>query len=356
MKLAPVLRALLLAAPLIASGAPPLLAVPDGQLGLPGSRVAPNLLLHLSLTFSDAGAAYRDEYADGVEYAGYFNPRLCYSYPSTKKDPGDSNGYFSPLKAADADRRCNGGSFSGNLLNWASMSRLDLLRFALTGGDRVIDEGGLTVLQRAWLPDGSFHPDFYAHPSHFPRKAIKVAGKVTPFGSGTVYVVSCRNRIVFSDAPTGGSCDKPAGKSLGEFNARVKVCDKADSELRPQLCARYKDGFKPEGAIQRNATMMRMGAMGYRVEQVAADADVYGGVLRAPLKPPVSEWDPVTGVLAADPDKSGGSNSGLINYINLSGRRGAYKTADPGAELFYEGLRYLQGRAPSPESGDAACR
>ena len=42
----------------------------------------------------------------------------------------------------------------------------------------------------------------------------------------------------------------------------------------------------------------------------------------------------------------------MINYINQLGRAdaarlGAYKNADPGAELYYEGLRYLQGRGPA---------
>ncbi|NML62217.1 hypothetical protein HHL21_14250 [Massilia sp. RP-1-19] len=321
--------------------APPQLAIPDGQVGLPGSRVAPNLLLHWSLTIADAGAAYRDEYSAATEYDGYFNPRLCYSYL------GDQGGYFSPLKTADAKRQCGGDSFSGNLLNWASMSRLDLLRLALTGGDRVIDDRGLTVLQRAWLPEAA---------TNFRSRSIDSANTVTPFGAGALYISSCRNRIMFSENPA-ASCDKPPP---GEFNARVKVCDKADSESRPQLCFAYKGGRKPEGAIQENADLMRMGAMGYLTDLAADDENFYGGALRAPLKfvghpktgPLRPEWNPVTGMLEEDPDNAGGAKSGLLNFINLSSRRGAYKTSDPGAELFYEGLRYLQGRQASPGSGE----
>ena len=335
-----------------ALAAPPLLVIPDGQLGLPGGRVAPNLLLHLSLTGADTGAAYRDDYSAEIEYAGYFNPRMCYSYPYKTKagvsqpDLGDQSGYFSPLKIADAKRQCGGDSFSGNLLNWASMTRLDLLRLALTGGDRVIDDRGTTVLQRARLPEAA---------SNFPARSVNPADTATPFGAGTVHIVSCRNRILFSDKP-GGSCDKPP---LGEFNARVRVCDKTDSESRPQLCVAYKGGLKPEGAVQANADLMRMGAMGYLTELAGDDENFYGGALRAPLKfvghPKTGlvrpEWNSLTGVLEKDPDKAGGAESGLINFINLSGRNGAYRTTDPGAELFYEGLRYLQGRLPSAGSG-----
>ena len=339
---------------LAARAAPPLLAIPDGQPGLPDSRVAPNLLLHLSLTVADTGAAYRDEYSAEVDYAGYFNPRLCYAYPyktqagAQQPDLGDHDGYFSPFKRADAKRQCGGDSFSGNLLNWAAMSRLDLLRLALTGGDRVIDDKNLTVLQRAWLP-GKLE--------HFPPRPIMSADAVTPFDAATVYVASCRNRLMFSESPDQPDCDQPPPRV---FNARVKVCDQADSELRPQLCVAYKGGIKPEGAVQANASLMRMGAMGYLAELAADDPNFYGGVLRAPLKfvghaktgPLRPEWSLATGVLEADPDKAGGAASGLINFINLSGRSGVYKFADPGAELFYEGLRYLQGRPPSAGSGD----
>lgn len=337
---------------LAARAAPPLLDIPDGQPGLPGSRVAPNLLLHLSLTAADAGAAYKGEYSAATEYGGYFNPRLCYSYPYKPKagqklpDPSEQNGYFSVLKMADVKRQCGGDSFSGSLLNWATMSRLDLLRLALTGGDRIIDDKSLTVLQRALLPSAG---------ADFPAKTIHQANTVTPFDAATIHVLSCGSRMLFSETATGITCDKRE-KHLGEFNARVQVCDKVDSESRPLLCVDYKGGQKPEGAIQINAKLMRMGAMGYLSELGGDDEDFYGGALRAPLKfvghPLRAEWNPVTGALERDPDKAGGASSGLINFINLSGRGGKYKFAAPGAELFYEGLRYLQGRPPSPGSGD----
>ena len=322
-----------------ARAAPPALDIPDFQPGLPGSRVVPDLLLHLSLSVADTAAAYRDPYNGEVEYAGYFSPGLCYSYGE----------YFSPLKRATASRQCGGDSFSGNLLNWASMSRLDLLRLALTGGDRIIDGKGLTVLQRAWLPERA---------AHFPPRPVTGADTVTPFGA-MMYVASCRNQVLFSETPTEPDCDKLPSRA---FKAWVSVCDAVDSETRPHLCRAYTGGAKPEGAVQANADLMRMGAMGYLAELGAAEPNFYGGALRAPIKlvghPKTGavrpEWDPATGVLAADPDKAGGATSGLLNFINQSGRGGAYKAVDPGAELFYEGLRYLQGRLPSAGSGDVS--
>jgi type IV pilus assembly protein PilY1 len=374
--------------------AAPRLVVPEGQLGLAGGRVPPNLLINLSVTHADAGAAYRGDYDRRREYAGYFNPRMCYDYPMARKagaapepELAERSGYFSIAGPADGRRECGADSFSGSFLNWASAATLDLLRYGLTGGDRVIDEPGLTVLQRAWLPDGRFGPDFYANASLFPRKSVTAGGagsapnKVTPFDTPVLYIVSCRNRILFSAAKTGAGCDAPragrkrSSKNFGQFNARVRVCSEADSASRPDLCRHYAGGFKPEGSLQQYSGALRIGLMSYLTEQGADDANLYGGVLRAPLKfigprkldAPLfapaanrqAEWDPDSGVLARNPDASGGADSGAINYINQLGRSqparaGSYQGADPGAELYYEALRYLQGRAPSPAAGAAA--
>ncbi len=374
--------------------AAPQLQVPDGQLGAAGARVPVNLLLNFSITADDAGAAYRDPYQAARAYDGYFNARLCYQYPMKATAGGppapdldERSGYFSPSGPADLRHECSGG-FSGNFLNWAASSTLDLLRYGLTGGDRVIDHAGLTVLQRAWLPDGRFHPDFYAHPDYFPRKALAASSDgsavaaVTPFAADTLYVVSCRNRILFSDSRSGGSCDAPrldsaghllvSDKRFGEFNARVKVCTDEDSALRPDLCTRYGHGFKPQGHMQQAA--QRIGVMSYLTGPQSVAGDQYGGVLRAPLKalgPTAAtapafdegpnaraEWHADSGIGVANPDHADGAVSGAINYINLLGRsnparRGAYARTDPGAELFYEALRYLQGRAPSAAAAAA---
>ena len=342
-----------------AFAAPPLV-VPHGQLGEAGSGIAPNLLLNLSLTFEDAAAAYRDPYSGDIDYAGYFNPRLCYTYPGkvkgsmTEPEP-DAHGYFSPSQPADARHECGGAAFSGNLLNWASAATLDLLRLGLTGGDRVIDAPGLTVLQRAWLPDGAVNPDFYAHPQYFARKSISGAevAKLTPFTAETLYIVSCRNRILFSSTQKGKSCDAPrfgaggrrlvSDKYFGEFNVRVSVCTSADSALRPDLCRPYGSSFKPDGAIQNSGKRLRIGIMSYLAEAGAGDPSSYGGALRNALATAGGEIDATTGIA------TGSGATGLINLLGRSNakRLGAYKAGDPGAELFYEALRYLQGRAPS---------
>ncbi|RSZ57317.1 hypothetical protein HF313_11210 [Massilia atriviolacea] len=387
--------ALLLACWACAAGAaPPLLQVPDGVLGAPG-RMPPNLLLNLSLSFEDAGAAYRADYRGATEYPGYFNPRLCYQYPTRAhsravREPelDERRGHFSPAGPVGEGRGCGGEAFSGNLLNWATASTLDLVRLGLTGGDRVIDEAGITVLQRAWLPDGAAHVDFYANALHFPRKMLPAddSAALTPFGKADLYIVSCRNRVLFSGTNKGRSCDAPrygasgtrlvSDKFHGEFLARVRVCTPEDSASRPGLCRPYGNAFKPEGALQRHADAGRIGVMAYAAGEGGKGGKggaPDGGVLRAPLKfigakaidapryeaqaNQRAEWSDRTGVFIPNPDRGSGAASGSIAAINLAGRSqpaaaGSYAASDPGAELFYEALRYVQGR--EPDAGGAA--
>ncbi len=357
------------------------------------ANVHPNMLLSLSVEFPTVGVAYRGNdgtYDRTIEYTGYFNPNKCYLYSGSNRNPEeDAAGlYFHIGSDADASHECDGQAFSGNFMNWASSSAIDMLRYALTGGDRVVDTPSETILQRAFLRD-SGAGNFYANSTYFPRRKIVAGGnvsapdRVTPFKVDTLYVVSCRNRILFSDANSGVSGDKGSeyctskwdgtgklpsnavDKKLGEYLVRVKVCDSAEAEQRKDLCTRYESGYKPEGEIQRHADKLRVGAMGYLLDD---SAERYGGVLRAPVKyvgpkkitvPDFVaadndrlEWNPKTGVFYHNPDdpaaRDGAANSGVINYLNKFGRSGVYKGYDPVGELYYEGIRYFQGKEPTP--------
>ena len=353
----------------VALAASPLVDLSRADTGLYGARVPPNLLLNLSFTHAAAGAAHRGDYDPASAYAGYFDARMCYSYPYRGSDGVNvpdwrlSSAYFSVSKVADARHGCGGDSFSGNFLNWAGASLLDIVRYALTGGDRVIDEVRKTVLQRAYLPDGQFGVDFYAHPDWFPRKILRAGVReATPFTVEQLAIVSCRNRLLFGDGaqPLDGHCDAPGNAgAFGVFLARVEVCDGVEGLLRPDLCLSYGKNYKPAGALQRHGDRVRVGVFGH-----ANGAAAYGGVLQAPLSyagaqrwaapdflpqaNPDTEWHPVTGLYAG--------NKGVIAHINTLGRSdeahpGAYAAAAPQAELLYESLRYLQGRQASAAAG-----
>lgn len=98
-----------------------------------------NLALVLSVEFPTVGTAYRtNNYDASKKYLGYFNSNSCYSYVGTS-----TNGYYEPNTATTSSYLCNvtgaGTGFSGNFLNFAATSSIDIVRYALTGGDRIAD-------------------------------------------------------------------------------------------------------------------------------------------------------------------------------------------------------------------------
>ncbi|MCX7218760.1 MAG: hypothetical protein NTY70_07425, partial [Burkholderiales bacterium] len=207
------------------AAAPPIVGLSSTPLYSGGGNVHPNLLLNLSVEFPTVKAAYNNasDYNKSIDYIGYFNFKKCYVNGTTKTYSKDksggaiaprvagysdmTNGYFSILKDADTNHECGGDSFSGNFMNWASSSSIDMLRLALTGGDRVIDSSTQTVLQRAFLYSG-----FYNSGGYFRRKIVSVSATmsapkdVTPFDASTLYVTNCDNKILFSDSNASGSC------------------------------------------------------------------------------------------------------------------------------------------------------
>lgn len=89
---------------------------------------------------------------DDIDYYGYFDSAKCYQYVE-----GDTR--FEPVGATSNSRfdgSC-GGNWSGNFLNYVTMSRIDALRKVLYGGKRVVDTrtstgAGVTVLERSAIP------------------------------------------------------------------------------------------------------------------------------------------------------------------------------------------------------------
>lgn len=113
--------------------------------------------------YSDLTAAnpgFETTYLHSYDYYGYFDSKKCYYYDTT-------NHLFKPGRWADASNYCNhtaiggetariGEEWSGNFLNWASMTRMDTIRKILYGGMRASGgdtNSGYTVLERAFLPN-----------------------------------------------------------------------------------------------------------------------------------------------------------------------------------------------------------
>jgi type IV pilus assembly protein PilY1 len=83
-------------------------------------------------------------YKDSFAYYGYFDSSKCYSYGSGLYQPSGT--------VTTGTHQCGGSTWSGNFLNWASMTRMDILRKTFFGGYRSTDTTTDTVLERHFLP------------------------------------------------------------------------------------------------------------------------------------------------------------------------------------------------------------
>ncbi|MBE2262826.1 MAG: hypothetical protein IAE92_08785 [Burkholderiaceae bacterium] len=192
---------------------------------------AVNIALALSVEFPTVGAAYRGaNYDHATTYLGHFDPTGCYAYKDDASGAPLDGEYFYRTGNVDASGYCEtsasgAGKFSGNALNYITTSSIDLLRYALTGGNRVVDTSSTTILERAYLRDV-----WNLHNSNFPAKRIPAAlvGKVIPVLStangvhtGDVVAGGCWNQVFFGTSASSVGCGNAANTTSGNLNRRV---------------------------------------------------------------------------------------------------------------------------------------
>jgi len=104
--------------------------------------------------YNDASDLNQDQVLDiwykpqEIDYYGYFDSYLCYEYDES----AGNDGRFEP-SASTPDKMCSGDDeWSGDFLNYLTMSRMDTLRRVLYGGKRSIDTTTETVLERSYIP------------------------------------------------------------------------------------------------------------------------------------------------------------------------------------------------------------
>ncbi|MFZ6759151.1 pilus assembly protein [Undibacterium sp. Ji50W] len=341
-------------------------------------RALSNVVFALSVEFPTGDAASyaaanaassSSTYDPTATYYGYFDSAKCYSYSTT-------NLYFSPTA-------CVTGTFKGNLLNWVSMANLDQFRQIMTGGNRIIDLPGTTVLQRAYN-------DAQSGTGYFPNRSatttdanvttqqtyrsVNMGDKMLVQAGGSVTVSNLTTAQMGTDTCAQLVTDYKAANGNSSpswtcYHVRVKVCDKVAG--LESNCTDYSTTggtYKPEGLMQQYNQNMRFSAFGYLNDPAQSRQ---GGVLRARMKSvgptiadpialsttnPRLEWSATTGVFTFNPDStdqaatSGATNSGVINYLNQFGYASGYKGYDPMAELYYESLRYLRKISPTPQA------
>ena len=204
----------------------------------------PALALALSVEFPTVGAQYvaapgsdtDSTYANTKEYLGYYDAESCYTYNDRPTESPASGLTITDYKRFDisgaATSRMCSNAFSGNFLNWASNSAIDMLRLALSGGDRYIDTTTLTVLQRAVLPNGN--PTCMWNSSNFPAKQLLKNGgspgkywgavptsMITQAGGNDIWVANTLNQIYFGTSKTG--CNDTTSYTLGTGTAARSI-------------------------------------------------------------------------------------------------------------------------------------
>lgn len=153
------------------------------------TKGAPMVMLNLSRDhqlFYKAYNEYSDldddglietQYKHSYKYYGYFDNERCYNYSTT-------NNRYVPVGKVDAAGYCTDATaanrWNGNFLNWATMTRMDVVRRILYGGFRSTDTAStatpsvsVTVLERAHLPT-----DAHAFAKYYYGTDID---KLTPF-------------------------------------------------------------------------------------------------------------------------------------------------------------------------------
>jgi len=210
--------------------------------GQAGAGDKPNLLLDVSVEFPTVGAQYASttqvqdggdySYTETKEYLGYYDAPSCYVYNDT---PGETPA--TGLTSADYKRfdrvgptgvlttalggsnhRCDvtyPNAFSGNFLNWSTGSAIDMLRLSLSGGDRLVDTTGLTILQRAVLPGQ-------------PEAVSKLGGGEFCFFGNFYYVlkVLSKNDPVSGNGGYSGAVPLSMTQAAGSDNSSILVGNK----------------------------------------------------------------------------------------------------------------------------------
>lgn len=359
-----------------------------------------------NLTMADT--TYRNDF----DYYGYFDANWCYKYDANSTTVASSR--FIPDTKADS-HKCNqgtsSGQWSGNFLNWSSMTRMDVLRRVLFGGKRSVDtavSGGTpaeTVLERTFLPkeshafskpyNGSAGPvrDYTPYTSTsitlcnvstdsnttgYP--VIRVAAGIWTEWSHTE-VQQCQwsgagGNVTWSTSPQKtANAPTSAVTVSNELVAKVKVCVpgkdadgniyNADSNAAGR-CSSYESGsYKPIGLLQKTYTNINFGLVTGTWGKNQA-----GGVLRKKAArlagnvvsgtDTVNEFFETTGQFNANA-------SGIISNLNLfkiadftfsatdkdKSYNGTSDWWNPIGEIYAEALRYVVGKGTGTGAYDS---
>ncbi|WP_223202876.1 PilC/PilY family type IV pilus protein [Stenotrophomonas sp. 169] len=343
-------------------------------------------------------------YLDTFEYGGYFDPKLCYAPSATGND-----GVFKATgNAGGTNGHTCSGRWSGNFLNWIAMSRLDVMRGVLYGGQRSTDTLTKTVIERAQIPNdlhswvkvysgsdiGNFAPltgtqsfcnaTLGAGTATNPPLMLVAAGNWSEWASTAGYQCGVGRSGE-------GSSDVP--RSATTYAVRVEVCDSSANAIRESNCRKYNDGntdrYKPSGVLQTYGESGRLrfglvtgtyvnprdgGTLRRNIGKIAGNASTFcatgdeidlstgqfcylkpgataaaEGVINTISSFKINQWN----------GSSNWNDCNTYGILNRQGQNGNGNLADPGtggqkcsawgnplAEMYAEALRYVTAGTP----------
>ncbi|MFQ5587263.1 MAG: pilus assembly protein [Nitrospiria bacterium] len=331
------------------------------------------------ITDLDDDGVIDSTYKDTINYYGYFDSMKCYSYTS---------GVFKPtVVGTGVNGHYCSGTWSGNFLNWTTMSRMDLIRKVLYGGKRVTDTSTKTVIGRALLPQDAhswvktYSGSDISSLTPFSWSNITLCNTNTSRTQNSSLLYAINGYFPYAASTEGKQCrlEEPGGSSLSisaTYNVDVEVCIISMLELN---CTEYKTGssasnYKPSGLMQtfgveRNGTAdasddkvkMKFGLM-----TGSYGANVSGGVLRSNIDDlRNSEVDNGNGIiLGASKIIKNINNFKVLQYnystgwYNAGGAEGSCVPGEPAVltnglctswgnpvgEMLYETIRYFQAQ------------
>jgi type IV pilus assembly protein PilY1 len=325
--------------------------------------------------------------AQGLDYYGYFDSFKCYTYSGT---------LFSPVRET-ATKICGGADeWSGDYLNYMTMSRIDALRKVLYGGKRDVDSSASTVLIRSHIPMDahswgkeyeSVARDGYDirnyTPYSVPTSGRHLFANTTPNVDDASWVDNINDPPLFrvlqnspyriwewvsKESPVAGTRVSPtsgdATVTPNDMVVRVEAC--RSNLIGRENCKRYTAGnYKPIGLLHEfgeNDSMM------FGLLTGSYTANKSGGVLRKNMGSITDEIDAndgtltnVTGIIKTlDAFRvaaytrytdNGGTryDCGLPAMARGAPTDGTCRMwGNPVAEMMYETLRYFRGMDATP--------
>ncbi|MCU9949162.1 pilus assembly protein [Pseudomonas sp. PDM13] len=338
-------------------------------------------------------------YKPAIDYTGYFDSYKCYTYDAL-------NGVFVPASTTST-KKCTSatGRWSGDFLNYLSMSRLDVLRKVLYGGYRYTDSATSTVLERTFIPNDahswgkeylSIARDGYSIADYTPL-AVPTNGKYilfanTSIGSSTLSaysntavpklrIISSTNQSIYTYRIWGWvSRESPqATNSVTsttnvtntivpdyDLTVRVRACV---SGLLEANCTQYGSAYKPTGVLHDYGSADKMY---FGMVTGTYSNNLRGGVVRKAAASFSNEFTSANGRFLTDATSGTGcqnarcyvNNSGIVaNLDRLVFSAGCTSSSgfnlnpltngncldwgNPLGEMAYETLRYYAGKAPN---------